>query len=399
MATMYNKHMHDPYVNRSERGAVSIFLVIFFALLIGVITISFIGIVIRDTNQSTNNDLSRSAYDSAEGGIEDAKRAIALYANDCNANGQPHCDAMYNKYFSADNCTAFMGIVSVLHPGVTPDKNGVPVQEGSATNAFNQAYTCVNVTTDTVDYVNNESPYQSDVIPLKSTAQVDGVTLNWFTHADAGSDDNAAFTPRDTCSVTAGASTCALPNEGGWDAGGRKYTPSLLRVQLISYNANGIINEDDLKNNSHTVFLYPSASGVRTADFDTINKTPANGDNAPPIIPVQCGGNDQFACSVTLGLGTNIGKTSFLRITPVYKATTFQVKLTGAGNPLFDGVQPIVDSTGRANDLFRRVQARVRLQNQVLYPEYAVDVDNSLCKDFSVSTDPADFVNTNKCPK
>ena len=50
----------------------------------------------------------------------------------------------------------------------------------------------------------------------------------------------------------------------------------------------------------------------------------------------------------------------------------------------FDDVQPVVDSTGRASTLFRRVEARLRMGTDFPYPSYVADVQNNLCKNFSV---------------
>ncbi len=51
----------------------------------------------------------------------------------------------------------------------------------------------------------------------------------------------------------------------------------------------------------------------------------------------------------------------------------------------FNGVQPVIDVTGRANNMFRRVLARVELSGSFVYPEAAVDMKNDLCKNFSVT--------------
>lgn len=396
MGVLYNNHMHDGEAGKAhEKGAVSIFLVIFFALLIGVITMSFVGVVIRDANQSTNNDLSRSAYDSAEAGVEDAKRAIAEYAgakNGVNAGSLTRIAS----YF-ANNCTAFTNFAK--DHGVTPAGNDVPVQE-SGTNGFDQFYTCVQVSLDTPDYVNTESPYQSDVIPIdtvnKGGAQQTPTTieLDWFNHTDAATADGTAFSTRPTCSVNAASgSSCDLPQEKSWDPKGVTTTPSLMRVELISYGS-GPITDTALQNNTKTLFLYPTATGAPIVNFNQ-DVTPAKSNSGAPLIPVKCGGTAEYACSIQLDLGSSASPNMFLRVTPVYKKSTFRLSFTDP-NLLFNGVQPLVDSTGRANDLFRRVQARVRMENQIAYPEYAIDSDNSFCKDFSVGSSPSDYVNN--CP-
>jgi hypothetical protein len=52
-------------------------------------------------------------------------------------------------------------------------------------------------------------------------------------------------------------------------------------------------------------------------------------------------------------------------------------------------VQPSVDSTGRANDVFRRVQSRIRFDEATGgYPENALDTTNDIRKDFAVSSEP-----------
>lgn len=134
---------------------------------------------------------------------------------------------------------------------------------------------------------------------------------------------------------------------------------------------------------------------------DNVRRSQAN--TAPT--PVRCTtdrSTSPFACSATISVPNPRGgsrsvnsDTTFLRITPRYNGAYVKVTLlnAGAGDPRvvdFDGVQPIVDSTGRAGDLFRRVRAAIEPAGGV-YPEAAVDITGSFCKTFRVTNRVQDY--------
>ena len=112
------------------------------------------------------------------------------------------------------------------------------------------------------------------------------------------------------------------------------------------------------------------------------------------VSPVTCSAeafdNHQYACSAYVTLPRNLvagNPMAFLRITSIYNDTDIRLSFDniGDGTIKFDGVQPKVDSTGRAGDVYRRVSSRISSSSNINYPEYAVDITGSLCKDFSVT--------------
>ncbi len=103
---------------------------------------------------------------------------------------------------------------------------------------------------------------------------------------------------------------------------------------------------------------------------------------------------DTFACTVrinflpTATLGTAANTDYYLRIMPIYNNTDFQVKLFDNGGTdlrLFDNVAPQIDTTGRANNVFRRVQSRViSTNNSNPLRDGGFDISRGICKDFNV---------------
>jgi len=125
--------------------------------------------------------------------------------------------------------------------------------------------------------------------------------------------------------------------------------------------------------------------------------------NQPQKIACQ---ENEFACSVSVSLpepigGTRNGDTFFLVLSLPYgqPTTTFSVQLckdsggTCEGENAiaeFKGAQISVDSTGRANDMYSRVEARIEFSDVFFpYPEFAIQAigsgDDAIKKNFYVT--------------
>lgn len=402
-------------LRKSQSGAVSLFVVVFAMLIISVVTVSFLRLMVADQQQASDNDLSQSAYDSALAGVEDAKRAVVQYQQDC--SDSPTLCSSFAETLSGPNrdgaaCNVgLQGVVATASTGAE-----VPIQQTvvDTAGALDQAYTCVKIKLNTEDYVGNLSADQSQLVPLFSDKMFNLVKLEWFSKEDLATGDVGS--PVNLPSISSGTS---LPqkgqNPGQWPVN----RPSLMRTQLIQFANSGytLSNFDTVRgaeSNGATMFLYPTRQpAIGTLPFTTYDQRktdplddPNPKDTHTPTAvscktSISSGG---YACSAVLALPQAIGGsasvdgkptfTAFLRLVPLYNGAHFRVTLWNgsvdasvpASLPKFKDVQPEVDSTGRANELFRRIVSRIDLYDTSFpYPEATIDVTGDFCKDFAVT--------------
>lgn len=403
---------------KRESGAVSLFIVIFAMLIITVLTISFLRIMVTDQNQASATDLSQSAYDSAQAGVEDAKRALLNYQRICNTT--PSACAHQRELLSGDavvcnEAVLVDGIVdpSNLKDGDASNPGEVTIQQSLSSNdsALDQAYTCVKITMSSDSYEGELGQQESEIIPLipaegpSGPLEFNQVTVRWFSRDDVTGSKAADL---DVPSILPNATNKPLlqqtgPSTSSWSAA----QPSVMRVQLIQFGPNFALDSFDpistSQSNANTVFLYPTSAGgaTRSGFFSASDmRLGANGQSRPDeadetpqltrcVTDVSAGG---YACEMTLRLPTPIGggndRTAYLRLTSFYNKANFEVALGHNNNGLvkFRDVQPSIDSTGRANDLFRRVVTKVNLYDTGFpYPDATIDVTGDFCKDFSVT--------------
>lgn len=379
-------------VQSRQKGAVSLFVVIFSALLIIVTATAFIRIMVQDQMQATASDLSKSALDSANAGVEDAKRSIIRYVQECPLGASTNVDC--GNWFSlmdGTHCETNQQILGMTGSG--------EIQVGDDAD-LNQAYTCVKVTLNTKEYVNSLSPGASRVVHLKADRPYDTVTIQWFSKNDL---DRAPAVPIGIKRISL-IDSPELERQNTWNPS----TPSLMRAQLLQFGSSFTVNDfdsDDLvKNNTATVFMMPSTVGSETLEFTA-------GYASGSLQQVKCdqtfssvGGKGSYGCKVDLKLPLPVGassindrKDAYLRLQAPYNSqTNFQITLSDSENSstnvVFDGVQPRVDSTGRASDLFRRVVTRVESGGSFPYIEGTLDIAGDLCKTFTVGTKPTDYL-------
>ena len=382
--------------HHQQSGMVSILVVMFFMIFMSLLIVGFVKIMSDEQRQATDNDLSASALAAAQSGVEDGKRILLHCASGADS-GAP-CNNALSSGVSQD-CSVLTdnnsnNIRSQL--GITMDTNK-DIIVGDTT--YQQRYNCLLIKKDTGNVELPLSEGRSEIIQLDVVgSSFDQLDLAWGTRDNPQSfnANNAIYT--------------ALPTNAGWTYGAPALPkPALLRVQFISYTTNpNSIDLDATERNSRTLFILPVASTVASgtasssisADVRAISYD-ALRTGGVPIIYGSCtmNANQGYNCTKKLTGFTASGSLGYyMRVTPYYADTPAILTITpsNAGAPvLFSNVQPEIDVTGRANDVFRRVKARVQYAvPDLLIPEYALETAAPVCKNIIV----ADAANSQYCP-
>ena len=409
-------------VTDRESGQASMVTVAMFMMLFAAIAVSFTFVVISASRQALNDSLQSSAKIAAESGVEDAKRLIVYCYNKRQLGG---------GYSSADDqklCSQVIGKLSTELEGMKCDyileqmKNkagidGVEEEDngrgyrvrvgnnGGGKNENNEYYQCLKIATKTDNYqgvVNNLG--KSVIVPLRvvteknQAAVIDRLEIEWHRNVTGNDGDNPADMN--------GANGTGLPPANIWSKSNR---PAVLRVERVGVPKGGF-NLNDLAGNDTALTLRPSESGNGKGGYRLGNYEPqypsGNKDKiAPnsqyhkgvPIVEAYCqsGSNKEYACKTIFdkeSLYTD--KTYYLRINAIYRSTHFKITAYQGKNKLyFDGVQPLVDVTGRSSDSFSRIQARLKpsfdknADSTNWWPEYVIDTNGKVCKDIEVQYD------------
>jgi hypothetical protein len=402
-----------------RQGVASIFVVIFTTLLLGIITLSFVRIMVSEANQTTNFDLSQSAYDSALAGIEDAKVALLKY-HECLSQGATatsgtvECRRAINAML-ADNATENCDIVKdvLVRPGgegetIIQSESGTEV--GASGRVMDQAYTCVKISESAEDYLGKLTQnYRTKIIPIRAADvnRIDRIRLEWYNDNDrnqVAASAGSAYAGMGNGGATTNKQGFSFDYDGTNVFGSRPLTPPVVQFQLIQTDTIFNVSQFDSNNysdtNQGTLTLRPSSSGTNLIRSDVNAGLAGSADisfNNP--VDIRCG-NSTYSCMADINIPSPIQSpgtgpmrddaTMFVRLVLPYgePITSFGLKLYDCPNPSvtdttgqctqipFVGVQARVDSTGRANDLFRRVEARVELVDTYFpFPEFTVNLN------------------------
>lgn len=182
-----------------KKGGVSIFIVIVVGVLVSIMSASFLRLMFRDQEQASKLDLSQSAYDSAQAGVEDAKRFLRIFRSACGPSGTGDfegghydCNAMRDAIRS-DSCyvLATAGIGNANSETIIQTTSGA----GGASNdaSLNQAYTCVKLRMNTADFLGRTNDGSPSVINLRGTTAFNRVRIRWHSRENMTNGNNIAL--------------------------------------------------------------------------------------------------------------------------------------------------------------------------------------------------------------
>lgn len=423
----------------TRTGAASFYIVAFTTLLLSVIVVGFVTLVLSEMARTANNDLSQSAYDSALAGVEDAKAAILNYQSCINQGYSETIPVEDNSavtcgeiiyYMNHPDCDMVGHILGRIGKG---ENKEVVIEEttksnGEAKNNMQQAYTCVKINSKLDDYRSNMTATNSSrVVQIRlndaSVKDVKSIRLSWYSDTD-------------------GVARRSLVNDGALAFPELKSNvvpvPPVISIQMLQAADNFSLAQfektEGSRTNRGTLFLVPATTKianhqVRASYIDVTSDNSISSEegflkandktakNLPFAVYCPEDANNEFACSVSISIPEPVGGSRnedvfiFVVSLPYQRPDTdFAIEVcnsTFCSNESFTSqqdnaindkmrlynVQTSIDSTGRANDLYRRVEVRVE-PNDVFfpYPDFALqllgDGSASLDKEIITTVEP-----------
>lgn len=388
-----------------KRGGVSIFIVMVVGVLVSIMSASFLRLMFRDQEQASKLDLSQSAYDSAQAGVEDAKRFLRIFRAACGPSGTGifegvthNCNAMRDAIRNESCYTlATAGIGNPNGETIIQTTSGA----GGASNdaSLNQAYTCVKLRMNTADFLGRTNDGSPSVINLRGTTAFDRVRIRWHSRENMTNGNNIALDSLSNPSVRPRIDSRNWRNQN---------RPAILKAQFYGYVPHVGMSSSDMDtpypddgNGASEMLFYPvnrtSASSSNESRMPTVRRNESSSQATTDYTFTRCSdrmdaNSNAYACETTVDIGRSVRPSDvlYLRLTPLMNDSNFKVELLN-GNTVVDfaGVQPKVDSTGRANTQLRRVESRIGFNDTSFpVPLFSAQTESNeepICKDFSVT--------------
>lgn len=348
--------------HNEQHGFVSIFTVLMFAVLMSVVMVGFARVMLDEQQQTLQDDLSKSAYNSAQAGIEDAKRAMMYCSKADNFGTIPEQEACSDELYGlgSDTCPGFNRNAYFTRIGI-PQANAAGERGTSVGGASqNQGYSCVIVSKDTPSLTGNltvNAEEDTHMFELNTTRPFSYLNIDW----DHKQKDSSALGALQRASKFGDGNPQSTPD--GW-----KGAPGVIRMTLIAMKP----SEPPVLTST---FIYPT-DGTAIATYAGVGPFAQKRGTTGCLIAR----DSEYNCSVKLDSFDTTGATKYyLLIKSLYNSTSYRV--TSEPDIKFLNVLPSIDATGFASDIYRRVVVRVHPGTNPSSLN-ALDAGQGICKDF-----------------
>lgn len=333
----------QPLLN-DQRGLASFLITIFLMVILGLIVLGFAQFTRRDQRQALDRQLSTQAKNAAESGINDVYKYITTPSTspnyekkDCDETAAGELIPGYKKQLSPTD-SSVLYTCALVDP--TPDS----------------------IQSDGVDF-NSNSTFQ---VKSKSGSVVQSITLTW------GAQDSTSNPTAQDCPQQSDPATNRFPQSRDADC-----RIPVLRADIVPYNAS-TSSKDGLVRGQYTVFGLPSTAGATQIAYVAL---PGDNTNSPSVT---CSGN---VCKLTV-TGVNSALT-YIRLNAIYGLANVTITASDDAADVnkkieLVGAQAIIDVTGQATDVVRRIQVRVALGAREQIPGFALQTSSSQCKRLAV---------------
>lgn len=317
-------------IRKNQKGFVSIVVSLVIMAILTLIVVGFASLMRREQRQAVDRQLSTAAFYAAESGVNDAIDSLLNdpSQSDITSCGNPPLPGYNNEL----------------------DANGVV------------KYTCVLTDSTPTSLEKGVSDEESIIIPIN-------------TNGDPISSLKISWQAKDSASLGQFSNTMALPQA---PYANDFIKTGMLRTTIIPYS-NGLIARNVLRSSSRTAYLFPLAgSGTPQVVLPGLASDPKliSGECQANALPRECN-----VILVVNGAPSRI----YLRLKAIYRPVTVSVRAYSTGDatgPELEmvGAQRVIDVTGKANDVLRRIQVRKPIETTYKYPEFAIESVDSICK-------------------
>lgn len=388
-------------IKRSESGAAAIVVTFILIIIISLIVSGTLLTVRRNEREALDRQQSTQAFYAAESGVNDAIKALKNgypgYDGDSGTGNKTHCNP------DLDATSPLSGSVNQLSSGVQ--------------------YSCLLINTSPSSATYNVNTTVASDVDINTSTPITNLVFTW--KADGIADTNQTWDGINTNNYP------KFPSPNNWKNNGQQMI-GILRANITNLDCSNWSNScmrngsttsfgpfarTSLDNDNYTAYFYPNppGGGPITVCGGGQLPTPFNGtaiyvDNTissnndlcqGQIMKASCGAITANACTMNVDV-TNANSDSIkqthskhfhIRLSSIYTPSDVTIVALNGNNTLpLIGTQYIIDSTGKAQDILKRIQVRAApTSTGLVTPIFAVQGASGICKSLQINPGIASF--------